>query len=191
MATHPKFKIVSIFILLSFGSLKVLAEEIQATNSTDRIEIPMHTQLFALCTAIKSAFDPGNAQANLARFVVANRIEVAPDDPISKYVLRLKLKQPVNAYQLSQVMGWARPYISSPVVHQTSWNVRLWKEDVSDPYGPRVHLATPAAGVWIVNAQVDHRPSGRLPGVSAGASPAYDLPRYTGESATSNSTIQV
>jgi len=72
-----------------------------------------------------------------------------------------------------------RPYVVSPTVHQTKWIVALWQEDLKDSYTKRVALTPITFGVWVVRPIVSERPQGKLPGVVAGASPAYDLKTYS------------
>lgn len=78
------------------------------------------------------------------------------------------------------VAAWklARPYAISGDVHQHTWQVMVWDQDVPDPNGKRIHAKTIHAGRWIVRPHLVGRPEGALPKVSAGASPAYDLATY-------------
>ena len=90
----------------------------------------------------------------------------------------LTFSSPIPAGTLGEAMGWARPFALSGDVSQRSWHIRLWAADLADPYGPRIHAVLPSLGVWSVTAWLTGRPAGQLPGVAAGASPAYDLTTY-------------
>jgi len=90
----------------------------------------------------------------------------------------LVFTEPVPAPALCAAMGWARAYAFSPDVHQTLWEVGLWVADLADPYGPRIYTQPPRLGAWRVAARLTGRPPGPLPGVAAGASPAYPLDAY-------------
>jgi hypothetical protein len=90
----------------------------------------------------------------------------------------LTFPEPIPAGTLCEAMGWARPYALSGDVEQRRWQIRLWVADLADPYGQRIHTRTPEIGPWSVTAWLAGRPAGSLPGVAAGASPAYDLATY-------------
>ena len=90
----------------------------------------------------------------------------------------LTLSSPTPAGALCEAMGWARPYAISGDVSQHRWHIRLWAADLADPYGQRIHAVLPVLGAWSVAAWLTGRPAGQLPGVAAGASPAYDLIIY-------------
>ena len=91
---------------------------------------------------------------------------------------RLTFPEPIPASALCEAMGWARPYVLSADVEQRRWHVQLWAGNLVDPYAQRIHTRTPEAGLWSVTAWLTGRPTGPLPGVVAGASPAYDLATY-------------
>jgi hypothetical protein len=90
----------------------------------------------------------------------------------------LTFPAPIPASALCVAMGWARPYALSGDVSQRRWHIQLWVADLADPYGQRIHTRRPEAGPWFVTAWLAGRPAGPLPGVVAGASPAYDLAMY-------------
>lgn len=90
----------------------------------------------------------------------------------------LTFPEPIPASALCEAMGWARPYALSGDVEQRRWHIQLWVADLADPYGQRIHTRRPEAGAWSVTAWLAGRPVGPLPGVAAGASPAYDLAMY-------------
>lgn len=84
-----------------------------------------------------------------------------------------------TAAWLAESWHLRRPYVVSTTVHQTQWIVALWQEDLKDPYTKRIALTPITFGVWVVRPIVSERPQGKLPGVVAGASPAYDLESYS------------
>lgn len=90
----------------------------------------------------------------------------------------LTFPAPIPARALCEAMSWARPYALSGDVSQRRWHFQLWVADLADPYGRRIHTRRPELGPWSVTAWLAGRPAGPLPGVAAGASPAYDLATY-------------
>lgn len=90
----------------------------------------------------------------------------------------LTFPAPIPASALCETMGWARPYALSGDAEQRRWHVQLWVADLADPYGQRIHTRRSEVGAWSVTAWLTGRPAGPLPGVAAGASPAYDLATY-------------
>lgn len=87
----------------------------------------------------------------------------------------LTFPEPLPAGSLCEAMGWARPYALSGDVSQRRWHIQLWVAYLADPYGSRIQTRRPKAGPWSLTAWLAGRPAGPLPGVAAGASPAYDL----------------
>lgn len=98
--------------------------------------------------------------------------------PSYQYAL-LTFPGPISASALCEAMGWARPYALSGDVEQRRWHIQLWEADLADPYGQRIHTRRPEVGPWSVTVWLTGRPTGPLPGVVAGASPAYDLATYS------------
>jgi hypothetical protein len=92
--------------------------------------------------------------------------------------------RPISTQEFCQAMGWSRPYAVSPDVHQETWSIRLWKEDLADFHEPRIVTDFPRLGKWLVDVRLQGRPEGQLPNLSSGASPAYDLWRYKAEVAS-------
>lgn len=99
--------------------------------------------------------------------------------PSSDGHLRVTLQFPAVA-AATLVHDWklARPYAIAVDVHQQTWEIGLWQQDVPDPYGKRIATKAVAYGAWTVEVRLAGRPEGALPKVSAGASPAYDLNAY-------------
>lgn len=97
--------------------------------------------------------------------------------PSYKYAV-LTFPAPIPAGALCEAMEWARPYALSGDVSQRRWHIQLWVADLADPYGQRIQTRQPQVDPWSVTAWLAGRPAGPLPGVVAGASPAYDLATY-------------
>jgi hypothetical protein len=95
--------------------------------------------------------------------------------------LRLTLDPPVDARELARLWGIDRPVAVSTDVHQHSWWLLVAGEPLPDPYGPRIAAESPRAGAWTLRIELDGRPSGPLPGVVCGASPAYDVNERGGQ----------
>jgi GNAT superfamily N-acetyltransferase len=88
----------------------------------------------------------------------------------------LQVDPPADARALCEAWAIDRPVAVSPDVHQRTWQLLVAGEVLPDPYAPRriaAHSIT--AGRWEVAAYLSARPSGELPGVVSGASPAYDV----------------
>lgn len=66
-------------------------------------------------------------------------------------------------------------------VHQQSWSLMVGGDPIPDSYGPRIAASDLLVGRWRVRARLSARPEGPLPGVVAGASPAYDVTERGGE----------
>jgi len=90
---------------------------------------------------------------------------------------RFAPKTPVSARELAGVMGLQRAYLVSGDVHQVAFSVRVWTKDLEDPHRKRIATNFPKAGPWLLDAR-GPRPAGDLPGIAAGASPAYGLDKY-------------
>ena len=99
--------------------------------------------------------------------------------PIPRVVL--DVDPPIDARALCEAWGIARPVAVSGDVHQRRWQVLLAGEDLGDPYQRRIAARTFATGRWDVHLHLAARPSGDLPRVVAGASPAYDVLERAGQ----------
>jgi hypothetical protein len=87
----------------------------------------------------------------------------------------LELDPPVDARELCTALGIERPVAVSPDVHQHTWSVLVAGDELPDPHGLRIASAPLTAGRWQIVPRLAQRPSGELPGVASGASPAYDI----------------
>jgi hypothetical protein len=133
------------------------------------------------------SFDPAARERYLAGLpaafaggVTAADLPAPPPDAGLGHELRddrltLTFDPPGDAVALCRTWAIERPVAISPDVHQRSWIVHEAGESLPDPYGPRIASSAPTAGPYRVTIELDGRPAGPLPGVSAGASPAYDL----------------
>jgi hypothetical protein len=87
----------------------------------------------------------------------------------------LSLSPPAGARELATLWGIERPVAVSSDVHQASWWLQSGGEVVADAYRRRIATSELRPGLWHVRIRLDGRPAGPLPGVVAGASPAYDV----------------
>ncbi|HEY0135401.1 MAG TPA: hypothetical protein VGB85_15060 [Nannocystis sp.] len=55
----------------------------------------------------------------------------------------------------------------------------LHQRDLDDPHSPRIATELPRFGAYRVEAELTARPTGELPPLQSGASPAYDLAAYS------------
>lgn len=92
----------------------------------------------------------------------------------------VKLDPPVDAAELAKKFTWAAPHAVSSDVHQKTFSVQLSKGEVEGSKGKRIATEFPRFGPFRVEARLAARPDGKLPKISAGASPAYDLTTYKG-----------
>jgi hypothetical protein len=99
--------------------------------------------------------------------------DVAFDAPAER--VTVTLAPPVPVRELIADWQVARPYAVSGDVHQRSWSVFAWTDDLEDPYNRRIATVLPRFGRWQVQAQLAGRPAGPMPAVVSGASSAYDL----------------
>jgi hypothetical protein len=118
---------------------------------------------------IRAEKTPGVKSAVSATSFVA--LTIAPDKPLKATVL-------------ADILGWKNVFTVSGVVHQTSWYLALYTQDVPDQHRRRIAVDTPKIGPWRIRAYAEGRPAGPLPGIAAGASPAYPLKSYPVDVAT-------
>jgi hypothetical protein len=90
----------------------------------------------------------------------------------------LGFSPPVDARELAQAFQWKRPYAVSGDVHQNSWRLTVWTDDLKDPWNNRIATEFPRVGLRTAYVDLDGRPEGELPKLVSGASPAYDLLRF-------------
>jgi hypothetical protein len=93
----------------------------------------------------------------------------------------IRLDPPVDAATLAKQFTWEAPHAVSGDVHQKSFSVQLAKGEVEGSKGKRIATEFPRFGPFRVEARLVARPEGKLPKISAGASPAYDLASYKGD----------
>jgi hypothetical protein len=108
--------------------------------------------------ATRARLVPGIASAELRD----NRLDVA-------------VTAAATAGQFARWLLLGEAYLVSGDAHQASWAIEVKAGDVDDPYQRRIHVTHPVAGPWELRIRVDGRPPGVLPGVVAGASPAYPV----------------
>jgi hypothetical protein len=95
--------------------------------------------------------------------------------PVDAPGIVLGLDPPADARSLASLWGIGRPVAVSGDVHQQSWWLMVGGDPIPDEYGPRIAASDLRAGRWRLRARLSARPEGPLPGVAAGASPAYDV----------------
>lgn len=93
----------------------------------------------------------------------------------------LDVDPPLDARSMCRAWGIVRPVAVSGDVHQSRWQIEVAGEDLPDPFGRRIATRPISAGRWVVRAWLTGRPVGDLPGVTAGASPAYDVAERGGD----------
>lgn len=89
--------------------------------------------------------------------------------------LDVRVVAAVTAEKFTRWLRLDEAYLVSTDVHQVSWAVDVKVGDLDDPYHTRIHVTRPVVGPWELRIQVEGRPLGPLPGVVAGASPAYPI----------------
>jgi hypothetical protein len=90
--------------------------------------------------------------------------------------VELNLVEPLfDARELARLWSIDRPIAVSGDVHQSMWSMVHRGDEIPDPYGRRITSHPIVSGPWAIAIDLDGRPSGPLPGVSCGASPAYDI----------------
>jgi len=70
---------------------------------------------------------------------------------------------------------WKTMFAVSGDVHQRQFSIYRKTQALSKD---RIATVMPNAGRWSIDVTLVARPEGKMPGLVAGASPAYDLPRY-------------
>lgn len=93
----------------------------------------------------------------------------------------LGLARSVDARFLCGAWGVPRPVAVSGDVHQTSWEILVGGPEAPDPYQRRITAEPFLVGCWEVRPYLTGRPPGPLPGLVAGASPAYDVAERGGQ----------
>jgi hypothetical protein len=95
--------------------------------------------------------------------------------------ITLGVDPPADAHELASVWGIERPVAVSGDVHQQLWWLLVGGDAIPDEHGPRIVASDLTAGRWRLRARLSARPEGPLPGVAAGASPAYDVTERGGD----------
>jgi hypothetical protein len=90
-------------------------------------------------------------------------------------VPRVEVELEADARDLCAAWGLEKPVAVSGDVHQHTWSILVAGEELGDPHGRRIASRPFTAGRWHVVPRLGGRPAGELPGVSSGASPAYDV----------------
>jgi hypothetical protein len=96
----------------------------------------------------------------------------------------LDLEPPVDARWVCEQWRIDAPVAVSGDVHQQRWHLQVAGRELPDPTHRRIASTPPTAGRWEIDVVLSDRPSGPLPGVVSGASPAYDVLIVGGEVAS-------
>lgn len=81
----------------------------------------------------------------------------------------------VDARSLCRSWKVPRPVALSADVHQTRWEIQVGGAELPDPHQRRIASAPLVIGCWEVRIHLAGRPTGPLPALVSGASPAYDV----------------
>ncbi|MFN8555331.1 MAG: tetratricopeptide repeat protein [Candidatus Obscuribacterales bacterium] len=130
--------------------------------------------------AFKNKLKKSNTTADLSTSLqsAVNRKQIDSCSVIDEKTVEIQLKNPCSARLVSKLIGWNSPYLVSPDVHQTTWEIQVPRDRMGKIEGSRIATTYPQIGAWTVRASVDGRPTGELPETVAGASPAYNLAIY-------------
>lgn len=90
-------------------------------------------------------------------------------------IVTIHLASPLPVRTVLGAYGWNTAYAVSGDVHQQTWSVMLATGQLSPT---RIATEFPHIGGWDVRIMLSARPTGALPTIVAGASPAYDLSQY-------------
>jgi len=87
----------------------------------------------------------------------------------------IKLDPAIDAATLANQFGWTGAHAVSGDVHQKSFSIQLSKGELEGSKGKKIKTEFPRFGAFRVEARLTAKPTGKLPKISAGASPAYDV----------------
>jgi len=104
--------------------------------------------------------------------------QIASCKAVDDKTVEIMLNNPISAKTFSKILGWNSPYLVSPDVHQNIWEIQIPKNRLGKVEDSRIATTYPKIGSWSVRAAVQSRPTGDLPEIVAGASPAYSLGNY-------------
>ncbi len=93
----------------------------------------------------------------------------------------IKFDPPVDAATLARQFEWADAHAVSGDVKQKIFALQLSKGEVEGSKGKKISTTFPRFGSFRVEARLVARPTGKLPKVTSGASPAYGLETYKGD----------
>ena len=123
--------------------------------------------------------DPASLQAYADRVKTVPGVRSAELGIGTPPRLFIALAQPIDAAELARIFTWSRPYAVSGDVRQFTFRVMLHQRDLADPHSPRIATEFPRFGAYRVEAELTQRPTGELPRLQSGASPAYDLAAHS------------
>lgn len=127
-----------------------------------------------LVPAVEAAVDVAGVTQALAAPPAG--ITVAHDAKATRWTITLAT--PLDSAIALKAWGWQRTHAVSGDVHQRTFSIRIATEVLSPD---RIATRSPNAGRWTLRPILAARPAGKLPGLRAGASPAYPLPQYASQ----------
>lgn len=167
-------------IALIVGPCAAARERVDMSHETSDIQpSALGALLGAMPAEVAALADEAAIAAYLDR--VRDVAGVAAAAVVPRRGFTVELAAPVDATALARRFGWQGPYAVSGDVMQRDFSIRLYTRELADPHGRRIATEAPRFGVYRVDARLLERPHGPLPGVSAGASPAYDLTTYAAQ----------
>jgi hypothetical protein len=92
----------------------------------------------------------------------------------------VKFDPPLDAATLGKQFGWGDLVAVSGDAQQKTFALHVSKGEIEGSKGKKIATTFPRFGPFRVEARLVARPAGKLPKVSAGASPAYGLDTYQG-----------
>jgi hypothetical protein len=163
-------------ILLPYGTSPSVSSSLASEESS------MFQDLQSLRRAIAQSDNPMQAKAHIGLLAQSIGIEFQEQIPYNEKRYCFSFTRPIPAGEFCRAMGWSRPYAISTDVHQNSWSIHLRTADLDDRMGrPRIATDLPRLGKWAVRSFLKNRPAGKLPNLTSGASPAYDLWEFDAE----------
>lgn len=147
-------------------------------NDSKNIGYPV--EMAETISAFKDKIKRSNTTAQLSNSLqsAVQENQIGMCSALDERTVEIQLKNPCSARLVSKLIGWNSPYLVSPDVHQSTWEIQVPRDKMGKIEASRIATNYPKIGAWIVRATVEGRPAGELPETIAGASPAYNLAIY-------------
>ncbi|MBK8459176.1 MAG: hypothetical protein IPL43_02285 [Micropruina sp.] len=145
---------------------------------------PLRTELAELPARLRDAVSAGEliaattwpGDSGIVTTRHSHELRVGADHLISPIPsIRLGLARSVDARFLCREWGVPWPVAVSGDVHQMRWGIVVGGAELLDPYQQRITVEPFLVGCWQLRPLLTGRPPGPVPGLVAGASPAYDV----------------